>query len=188
MTSTRSTSIRCSDLIERFVDFDAVRACKDVQLFISATNVQTGRLRIFPREEMTADVIMASACLPILFRAVEIDGVPYWDGGYMGNPALYPVLRRDADRGRADRADQSAASASNAHTQTEIMTRINEITFNSSLMRNCAGNHFVGKLIDQGKLPRGIGTGEISPHQRAPHRAHRRGTDPGHCQPAQHRL
>ena len=80
------------DLIERFVDFDAVRACKDLQLFVSATNVQTGAAARVPREEMTADMIVASACLPHLFRAVEIDGVPYWDGGYVGNPALYPLI------------------------------------------------------------------------------------------------
>src|SRR5262249_50434638 len=66
------------ELIERFVDFEAVRDCSQLALFISATNVHTGRLRIFPREKVTTDVIMASACLPFLFRAVEIDGEPYW--------------------------------------------------------------------------------------------------------------
>ena len=81
------------DLIERFVDFEALRACSDLQIFISATNVQTGRVRIFPREKITADAVMASACLPLLFRAVEIDGVPYWDGGYLGNPVIFPFFR-----------------------------------------------------------------------------------------------
>ena len=80
------------DLIERFVDFEALRAYSDLQLFISATNVQTGRVRIFPREKITADAVMASACLPLLFRAVEIDGVPYWDGGYLGNPVIFPFF------------------------------------------------------------------------------------------------
>ena len=69
------------DLVGRFVDFDAIRACKDLQLFVSATNVKSGELHVFKREEMTADMIVASACLPHLFRAVEIDGEPYWDGG-----------------------------------------------------------------------------------------------------------
>src|SRR6059058_3886518 len=82
------------ELVERFVDFDAIRGCPGLHLFISATNVHTGRLRVFPKHKITADVVMASACLPLLFRAVEIDGVPYWDGGYMGNPALVPFLRR----------------------------------------------------------------------------------------------
>src|SRR5262249_55531692 len=77
------------DVIERFVDFEAVRRCNDVQLFVSATNVITGRLRIFPREKISADVVMASAALPVVFQAVTIDGTPYWDGGYMGNPAIF---------------------------------------------------------------------------------------------------
>src|SRR5437764_4783150 len=84
------------DLIERFVDFEALRACSDLQIFVSATNVQTGRVRIFPREKITADAVMASACLPLLFRAVEIDGVPYWDGGYLGNPVIFPFFRSTA--------------------------------------------------------------------------------------------
>src|SRR6187401_2492593 len=80
------------DLIGSMVDFEAVRACTDLQLFIAATNVHTGRVRIFPREKITADVVMASAALPLVFRAVEIDGESYWDGGYMGNPAIFPLL------------------------------------------------------------------------------------------------
>ena len=76
--------------------------------------MQTGRVRIFPREKITADAVMASACLPLLFHAVEIDGVPYWDGGYMGNPVIFPFFRATADRGRADRADQSAGAARDA--------------------------------------------------------------------------
>ena len=102
------------DLFERFVDFPAVQAFSDVQLFISATNVQTGRVRIFPREKITADAVMASACLPLLFRAVEIDGVPYWDGGYLGNPVIFPFFGTTDDRGRAGRADQSAGAAKDA--------------------------------------------------------------------------
>lgn len=80
-------------LIERFVDFDAVRGDTSRELFISATNALTGDLRIFTRGEMTADAVMASACLPLLFGAVEIDGVPYWDGGYTANPPLLPFLQ-----------------------------------------------------------------------------------------------
>ena len=95
------------NLIERFVDFAAVRGDTRRELFISATNVHSGEQRVFSRAEMTAEVVMASACLPLLFQAVEIDGVPYWDGGYSGNPAVLPFLRATVDRGRADRADQS---------------------------------------------------------------------------------
>jgi len=148
------------DLIERFVDFDAVRACTDVSLFISATNVQTGRLRVFPQEKISADVIMASACLPFLFRAVEIGGVPYWDGGYMGNPAIFPffdaTLTEDVLVVQINPVERKVTP----HTQTEIMNRINEITFNSSLLAEFRAIDFVTRLIDQGKLPRGIGKGQ----------------------------
>ena len=148
------------DLIERFVDFEAVRACEDVSLFISATNVQTGRLRIFPQEKLTVDVVMASACLPFLFRAVEIDGVPYWDGGYMGNPAIFPFF------GATDTEDvlivqiNPVERAATPHTQTEIMNRINEITFNSSLLAEFRAIDFVTRMIDQRRLPHGTGPGE----------------------------
>src|SRR4029077_11924951 len=76
-------------LLESDVDFEAVRACRELKLFISATNVRTGKVRVFTREEITADVVMASACLPFMFKAVEISGTPYWGGGYGGEPAVF---------------------------------------------------------------------------------------------------
>jgi NTE family protein len=79
------------DLLEAQIDFDQVTTCDKLKLFVSATNVHTGRVRVFTCSEITADVVMASACLPLMFQAVEIDGVPYWDGGYMGNPALHRI-------------------------------------------------------------------------------------------------
>src|SRR6185295_12044648 len=148
------------DLIERFVDFEAVRACKDVSLFISATNVHTGRLHVFPQEKITADVIMASACLPFLFRAVEIDGVPYWDGGDMGNPAIFPFFDATQSEDVLIVQINPVERRMTPHTQTEIMNRINEITFNSSLLSEFRAIDFVTRLIDQGKLPHGIGAGQ----------------------------
>ena len=148
------------DVIERFVDFDAVRKCTDVSLFISATNVQTGRLHVFPQGEISADVIMASACLPSLFHAVEIDGVPYWDGGYMGNPALFPFFRATETEDVLIVQINPIERKTTPHTQTEIMNRINEITFNSSLLAEFRAIDFVTRLIDQGKLPRGLGEGQ----------------------------
>ena len=82
------------DAIEALIDFDRVRAGRDVEIFVSATNVWTGRVAIFRTPQLTADHLMASACLPTVFHAVEIDGVPYWDGGYLGNPALFPSSTR----------------------------------------------------------------------------------------------
>jgi NTE family protein len=148
------------DLIERFVDFDRLRANTDLQLFISATNVQTGRVRIFSRESITADAVMASACLPLLFRAVEIDGVPYWDGGYLGNPVIFPFFRTTTTEDVLVVQINPLFRQSTPMSSSEIMNRINEITFNSSLIGEYRAIDFVARLIDQGKLPRGTGPGE----------------------------
>jgi NTE family protein len=148
------------DLIERFVDFDRLRAAEDLQLFISATNVQTGRVRIFPRAKITADAVMASACLPTLFRAVEIDGVPYWDGGYLGNPVIFPFFRTTATEDVLVVQINPLMREKTPTSSSEIINRINEITFNSSLADEYRAIDFVSRLIDQGTLPRGIGRGE----------------------------
>jgi len=148
------------DLIERFVDFDRLRANNDLQLFVSATNVQTGRVRVFSRETITADAVMASACLPLLFRAVEIDGVPYWDGGYLGNPVIFPFFRTTATEDVLVVQINPLFRQSTPMSSSEIMNRINEITFNSSLIAEYRAIDFVARLIDQGKLPRGTGPGE----------------------------
>jgi NTE family protein len=148
------------ELVEGFVDFEALRAAPSPQLFISATNVHTGRLRVFPKEKVTADVIMASACLPLLFRAVEIDGVPYWDGGYMGNPAVFPFFRATESEDVVVVQINPIERAATPHSSREIMNRINEITFNSSLLAEFRAIEFVGRLIDQGRIPRGTGPGE----------------------------
>ena len=148
------------DLVERFVDFEKLRANADLQLFISATNVQTGRVRIFSRDKITADAVMASACLPLLFRAVEIDGVPYWDGGYLGNPVIFPFFRATATEDVLVVQINPLVRQSTPMSSSEIMNRINEITFNSSLIGEYRAIDFVARLIDQGKLPRGIGPGQ----------------------------
>jgi NTE family protein len=148
------------EIIERFVDFDALRACDSLKLFISATNVFTGRVRIFPRDKITPEVVMASACLPLLFQAVEIDGIPYWDGGYMGNPAIFPFFRATDTEDVLIVALNPLERDSTPRTQTEIMNRVNEVTFNSSLIAEYRAIDFVTRLIDQGRLPRGRGPGE----------------------------
>jgi NTE family protein len=148
------------DLIEHFVDFEALHACRDLQIFISATNVQTGRVRIFSREKITADAVMASACLPLLFRAVEIDGVPYWDGGYLGNPVIFPFFRTTKTEDVLVVQINPLVRHETPTSSGEIMNRINEITFNSSLIDEYRAIDFVARLIDQGRLPRGTGPGE----------------------------
>ncbi len=148
------------DVIERFVDFDALRACGTLKLFVSATNVFTGRLRVYPREKITAEVVMASACLPMVFQAVEIDGIPYWDGGYMGNPAIFPFFRTTDSEDVVIVSINPLERDMTPRTQTEILNRIDEITFNSSLIAEYRAIDFVTRLIDRGRLPRGRGPGE----------------------------
>ncbi|MGD0026539.1 MAG: patatin-like phospholipase family protein [Xanthobacteraceae bacterium] len=148
------------DLIERFVDFEALRAYSDLQMFISATNVQTGRVRIFPREKITADAVMASACLPLLFRAVEIDGVPYWDGGYLGNPVIFPFFHTTKTEDVLVVQINPLVRQATPTSSSEIMNRINEITFNSSLISEYRAIEFAARLIDLGRLPRGTGPGQ----------------------------
>ena len=80
------------DIVQSEVDFDRVHQCQSMKLFIAATNVISGRVEVFSGKRITLDSVMASACLPTLYKAVEIDGVPYWDGGYVGNPVLKPFL------------------------------------------------------------------------------------------------
>jgi NTE family protein len=148
------------DVIERFVDFDTLRKTPSPRLFVSATNVHTGRIRVFPREAITTDVVMASVALPLLFRAVEIDGEPYWDGGFVGNPALFPLY--DA----TDSEDVLIVQINPIKREVvptsakEIVNRVNEITFNSSLLSELRAIEFVTRLIDAGKLPHGKGPGQ----------------------------
>ncbi len=144
------------DLIERFVDFDGLRA-DPRQIFIAATNVQTGSLHIFPHDKISAEAVMASACLPALFRAVEIDGVPYWDGGYVGNPVIYPFFRSTGTDDVVIVQINPLERKSVPHSNHEIAGRVNEITFNSALTAELRGVEFVNRMIDQGRLPLGDG-------------------------------
>jgi NTE family protein len=146
-----------SELIERFVDFKAIRANTGLPLYIATTNVHTGRLKIFANNTITADVVMASAALPFLFRAVEIDGVPYWDGGYMGNPAIFPFLQTTEAEDVLVVQINPVSRTTTPRTSSEIINRLNEITFNSALISELRTMDFVNQLIDDGRLPRGMG-------------------------------
>jgi NTE family protein len=149
------------ELIERFVDFEAIRRDHSLELFISATNVHTGELRVFTRPEITPEVVMASAALPLLFRPVEIDGVPYWDGGYSGNPVVVPFLRATATEDVLI-VQIIPRERRKVPTRTrEIVNRVNEIGFNASLLSELRGVAFVNRLIDEGRLPRGLRRGEF---------------------------
>jgi NTE family protein len=137
------------DILTDSINFDRL-ARAPIKLFITATNVRTGRGRIFRNAEITADVLLASACLPTMFQAIEIDDDPYWDGGYAGNPTLTPLVREsDANdiilvqinpRERPDRP----------RTANEVLNRLNEISFNSPLMKELRMIALLRQVADPG--------------------------------------
>jgi|SRR5579871_650162 NTE family protein len=143
------------DLLNEVVDFERVRGQRVVKLFLCATTVRTGKVAVFTNKEITADHVLASACLPFMMRAPVIDGEAYWDGGFMGNPAIFPViygcdscdvlLVHLTPTERADLPTNSRA----------ILNRMQEISFNSSLMREMRAVAFVTQMIDDGKLAGG---------------------------------
>jgi NTE family protein len=149
------------DVIERFVDFERLRRERRLDLFIAATEVATGAPRIFTRKEVSADVVLASACLPLLFRAVEIGGNAYWDGGYSGNPPLTPFLRASGTEDTLLVQLNPVESGRLPTRARAIMSRISEITFNASLLSELRAIEFVNRLIDEGRLPRGTGRSEF---------------------------
>ena len=137
------------------VDFERLRAADTAGVFVSATNVWTGKLAVFEREALNVDHLMASACLPTVFQAVEIDGVPYWDGGYLGNPPLYPLYRGAETRDIVLVQINPVERRETPRTPQEIQDRLNEITFNANLMRELRAIDFVDHLIEEGVLGRG---------------------------------
>ena len=139
------------NLLDEAIDFERVQQQRMVKLFFSATNIQTGKLKIFHGEDIRAEHVLASTCLPLLMQAVEIDGEYYWDGGFAGNPPIFPVIYECDARDvvmvhltPAERLDIPTASRT-------IMNRMQEISFNSSLIREMRAVAFVTKLIDEGK-------------------------------------
>ena len=140
------------DAIAALIDFDRVRSCADVEIFISATNVWTGKVAIFRTPELTVDHLMASACLPTVFQAVEIDGVPHWDGGYMGNPALFPLFDETMTDDILLVQINPLERRQTPRTAREIHDRLNEISFNGTLLRELRAVAFVTQLIEEGKL------------------------------------
>jgi NTE family protein len=139
-------------VLEQQVDFEKLRRTKGVHVHLCATNVETGKVRIFNRPELTADTVLASACLPFLFQTIEIDGNNYWDGGYIGNPAIFPLIYESQSRDVVIVHINPIVRSGVPKTAPEILNRINEISFNSSLMREMRAIAFVTKLIEKGKL------------------------------------
>ncbi len=142
------------DIVAAQVDFECVNRCADLKLFVTATNVRTGRPKIFRQPDITVDALMASACLPTLFKAVEIDGEAYWDGGYMGNPALFPLVDECGASDLVVVQINPIYRDKLPRTAPEIANRVNEITFNASLIKELRSLGFLWELIHYEDLER----------------------------------
>jgi NTE family protein len=140
------------DVLKRTIDFERLRRESVVKLFLCATNVRTGKVRIFENHELTVSAVLASSCLPLLFQAVEIDGEAYWDGGYMGNPAIFPLIYGCRSKDVIVVHINPIVRDEIPRTASDILNRLNEISFNSSLMREMRAIAFVNKLVGKGAL------------------------------------
>lgn len=158
MMSPYSTGRFYSNPLKPIVDqFHYSDVCADAgpALFVGATNVRSGKIKIFTGGDITSSALMASACLPTLFQAVEIDGETYWDGGYTGNPALFPLFEGDVP------SDIVVVNINPLHRDDiptdpqAIANRINEISFNTSLLRELRAINFVKRLLRSGTIPKG---------------------------------
>lgn len=138
-------------VLEAAVDFEAVRA-SPVKLYVAATRVHAGKARIFESPEITTEVLLASACLPHLFHAVEIEGEPYWDGGYLANPPLWPLFYADTPDDILLLTLNPFAREETPRTAGEIVDRLNEIVFNAPLAGELRAVAFVQKLVEDGML------------------------------------
>ncbi len=141
------------DVLDDQIDFARIRGKSEVKLFISATNVETGKIKIFETGEIAAEHVLASACLPTLFKAITIKGESYWDGGYMGNPALYPLFYGVGSDDVILVQINPVFRKGIPMTAQAIQTRLNEITFNATLLREFRAVNFVTRLIEKGLLP-----------------------------------
>lgn len=143
-------------LLEREIDFDLLSNQSQIKVFLAATNIRTGRGEIFTSTRLSADAVMASACLPTMFQAVQIEGEYYWDGGYSGNPAIYPLIyeTQSSDVILVQINPIESAHVPGASAQ-EIMERVNEITFNAPLLAEIRAIEFVRRLLAEGRIDPG---------------------------------
>ena len=136
-------------LLADSIHFDRL-ADAPIKLFVTATNVHTGRGRIFRNAEITVEVLLASACLPTMFQAVEIDGEPYWDGGYVGNPTITPLIRESDAHDSILVQINPRQRKETPRTANEIRNRLDEISFNSPLMKELRMIALLRQVADPG--------------------------------------
>jgi NTE family protein len=136
-------------ILEKSIDF-ARLARSPIKLFVTATNVRTGRGRIFRNAEITPDVLLASACLPTMFQAIEIDGEAYWDGGYAGNPTITPLVRESEARDTILVQINPRERPGTPRSASEILNRLNEVSFNATLMKELRMIALLRQVADPG--------------------------------------
>ena len=136
-------------MLSELIDFERL-ATSPVGPFVTATNVQTGRGRVFRNADMTPDVLLASACLPTMFQAVEINGEPYWDGGFSGNPTLTPLVRESDVPDTILVQINPSIRPGTPKTAAEILNRLNEISFNATLMKEARMLALLKQVADPG--------------------------------------
>jgi NTE family protein len=140
------------DVIEATFDFPKLREYKDVKAYLCATHVYTGKLKIFPLDEIKAECLQATACLPTIHNAVKVDGEYYWDGGFIGNPVFFPLIYNCES---PDIMLVQLNPMTRNHlpkTAREIADRLNEITNNASVIREMRAIHFITDLIEKGMI------------------------------------
>lgn len=145
------------DILERLIDFERLQAATDIRLFISATNIHTGKVRIFTNAEITVESLLASACLPSLHHAIEIDGESYWDGGYSGNPPVFPLIFNCRRPDILVIMVQPLRRDGRPHTVEAIRHRQAEIGFNTAFLREMRAIAMCKEQIEQGGwFPKGV--------------------------------
>jgi NTE family protein len=137
-------------ILNESIDFDRLAQCP-IKLFVTATNVHTGRGRVFRNAELTPDVLLASACLPTMFQAIEIDGEPYWDGGFSGNPTITPLIRESSAEDTILVQINPRERLGTPRTATEILNRLNEVSFNATLMKELRMIALMRQVVEPGK-------------------------------------
>lgn len=140
--------------LKDFFDYKVFQQAMARRIFLAATHVKSGKIKIFSNKDMSADVLMASACLPHLFHTVQVDGESYWDGGFIANPAIYPLMDLDA-------TDIIVVQLTKTYcdevptTKAGIVDRLKEITYNGCLVREMRAIYFISNLIDKGLVKEG---------------------------------
>jgi NTE family protein len=138
------------EILADLVDFELLMQ-SPINLYITATNVRTGRGHVFKNGAITPDVLLASACLPTMFQAVEIDGEPYWDGGYSGNPTMTPLVRECKSQDTILVTINPIERKEPARSASEILNRLNEVSFNSVLLKELRMMALLRQVADPGK-------------------------------------